>query len=1072
MQPSLFPELDLPLSPATDLSGTAVHLLAGPAGSGKTTLLRERCRAWAAEGTLLWLAPSRRHAEKLSFHRMPAENILVRTFDSFAAEVIAKHDPRARPLPRGQARLILEDLLHDLDRRQRIQPFHRVLETRGFLENAHALIEELQSHDIAPAVFQKAARTEKLQACALLYTEYRKRLKARNLVDVQSWTANAAELLKEKGWQDLRAVVIDDMPELTGPQLALLGALQARGAELAIALLDDEDEERAELFTTTRRLRLQFPQADAAILARRDAQPAGLRHLEQHLFRPIRRIPRADDVSGLQLLEAPGLMGEARMVARRIKELLLDGANADQILVSARELKPYATLLHEVFDEYGIPCEIEGTEPLLHDPQVRLLLQALRLPDDDFPFAGTTALLRSGWPRPTWPEATPGMALRSETLLRLLAVPGGKDVVLAAVRRAADISPQVHDSDELEVSRAVHRHELARDCAPFLTRFFAAWDRFPTTGSVAEHVAALDRFVTELGLEQKPSPAWLALLREIDAWVQRESIPSRKLDRKTFLRRLQALASVAGLARTPRGPGRVQVLSAPLARSLDAEYVFVLGLGERGFPRLATPSPLLDESERNHLRGAGLPLCRAADLLPEEMLLFYQLATRARKQLVLSYPAVDEKGQLLLPGSFLHAVLDLFAEDAIATESKKMLIEGYDREPPLSAAEARLRLAPRVQGSDESREADLLGNLYDAALMQQQRFHRGEYGPYEGKFQDPRVIADVARRFGPQRSFSPTALDEYITCPFKFLQRHVLRLEPLEEPQEQIEAHHRGSTIHRALSRLHGQLKQDGIHQPDENLSELVHGFFQAAVAEDMDEASGPASRKLWELEGVRLQRVAARYPRQWDELLQPWRKVKCEPRPHALEQPFGGQAERAFLLPTTGIEIRLHGTIDRVDVAELDGEVGFWILDYKTGSAAYYNSNEVQSFRRLQLLLYALAVEETVLAVQKARPLGLAYWLLRDKGPRVTLPEKKDVTSWLKDRDAWRHVRQILLEWVSTLVGHLRAGHFPLAPRDEYCTQTCDYSLMCRISQVRHLAKEGMLELPLVEQASEGDSE
>ena len=122
---------------------------------------------------------------------------------------------------------------------------------------------------------------------------------------------------------------------------------------------------------------------------------------------------------------------------------------------------------------------------------------------------------------------------------------------------------------------------------------------------------------------------------EIGQWLRREERRyggRPDFDRKTFLRRLTALAAEASLPRSPTGPGRVRVLSANQARHLDADHVFVLGLGERGFPRLTPPHSLFDEQERQALQDAGLDL-GPGDLLPEEMLLFYQVAARARRRI-------------------------------------------------------------------------------------------------------------------------------------------------------------------------------------------------------------------------------------------------------------------------------------------------------------------------------------------------------------------------------------------------------------------------------------------------------
>src|SRR5205814_1497933 len=160
----------------------------------------------------------------------------------------------------------------------------------------------------------------------------------------------------------------------------------------------------------------------------------------------------------------PGLAGEARMVARQVKTLLLDGVAAEDVVVSVRELAPYADLLREVFDEYGIPVDVEGTEPLLRHPLVALLLKAIRLPEDDWPFADVTALLRSSFLRPDWPEARfdDNVPLLSEALLRLLGEPRGRDAYLEAVRRWATEKPRGLEDEQAEESRRRRTHELAK----------------------------------------------------------------------------------------------------------------------------------------------------------------------------------------------------------------------------------------------------------------------------------------------------------------------------------------------------------------------------------------------------------------------------------------------------------------------------------------------------------------------------------------------------------------------------------------------------------------------------------
>src|SRR5262249_44467197 len=150
---------------------------------------------------------------------------------------------------------------------------------------------------------------------------------------------------------------------------------------------------------------------------------------------------------------------------------------------------PYADLVAEVFGEYGIPLDIEGAEPLLHNPAVAALLRTLRLPDEGWPFAAVTALLRSGYFRPDWPagRACPEVAQHAEALLRLLGEARGRDTYLRAVRRWAESVPPALEDEQAEQSRRQRTHELAKRCHDFLEQFFHAWDAAPQRAALADH---------------------------------------------------------------------------------------------------------------------------------------------------------------------------------------------------------------------------------------------------------------------------------------------------------------------------------------------------------------------------------------------------------------------------------------------------------------------------------------------------------------------------------------------------------------------------------------------------------
>jgi ATP-dependent helicase/DNAse subunit B len=1092
----------------------AVHILQGPAGSGKTRQLLERfrCLNQSAFGTVLWLGPNYRTIEALRADLLHDQSAclapLLFTFQDFVEEIIRVNDPTARPLSQVQRRLLAEVVVTELYERGELSHFQRVVETRGFADGVFALLAELKRHEIWPAHLARAAyqrgyrgrdvaRTLRGQTisvkerqCARIYARYQSQLIRHNLYDVEGRYWYARDLLargRRQPFERLRAVFVDGFTDFTRTQREILEGLCGWVEELWLALPDAQGDERSELFTRPRATRqgLQTlrPEVQERAAVGDPSLPTGLAHLERQLFRPPRQLQPAADADGIQLLEAPGEVGEARLVARHVKTLLLDGVSAADILLTARDVGPRADLIREVFAEYGIPVDIEGTEPLGRNAAVAMLLRAARLPEEDWPFAGVTALLRSGYFRPNWSELD-GQADRpqqAEMLLRGLGEAGGQSAYLKAIDLWADRPPPDPDRERAETSRRQRLHELAKLCRPFLRRFFAAWKDVPARAVLTHHLTWLRRLASDLGLdrvaaeESRDAVALGRLWSELEQWrdlEQRLHGSARLLERGPFLRMLMVVAQEAGLARTSRGPGRVRVLSAPLARNLAVPYLFVLGMGERGFPRLNAPEPFFEESERQAFQEAGLAFPCVGDLLPEEMLLFYQLVTRARRRLVLSYPAVDDRGQALLPSPFLTALLDCFQPGAIPVERRRMLLDGYTSDAPLCQAEQRVQVA--MNWASKGRElpdlpvghlpADLSGQLERARRMAQHRFQDRQYGPYDGLLRHPDIVAELQDRFGPDKVFSPTALEDYIACPFRYLMGNVLRLEPLDEPQEEIEGTDRGKVFHTALSRLHTHLREAGLDQSSTAVDMLVQEHLAFAIKESSHHAS-PAAAMLWRLEGQRLLKRATRYPSDWQHFVDLFRPLGVVPQPAHFERAFGldGAEDGPLVVAVNGVEVRIGGRIDRVDVAETAEGPVFWVIDYKTGRALYYSSSDLKSFQKLQLTLYALAVERVLLTDPPARPLGLAYWLVTDTGPKIVLPSYPRQASWLGDRGRWPEVRARLESLVAQVASHIRAGDFPLKPRSVNCTETCPYAQICRIAQSRSVEKAWNLELPVV---------
>ncbi len=218
---------------------------------GLTVSLLDRFRA--ALPAALWLGPTRRAVARHPYS--PG----MWTIADFADDVVRRLDPETRPLSAAQRRLVADDVVQELYQQGELKHFGPVCDTRGFAEGLTNLLAELERLGVTPSQFSQAAKhSTKERECAGIYARYLRELHRLHLLDPDGRTARAAALLRDKPF-DVKAVFLDGFTDFTAVQYDLIDALCARVEEMWIALPDDADDERDELFRvpreTLRRLR-------------------------------------------------------------------------------------------------------------------------------------------------------------------------------------------------------------------------------------------------------------------------------------------------------------------------------------------------------------------------------------------------------------------------------------------------------------------------------------------------------------------------------------------------------------------------------------------------------------------------------------------------------------------------------------------------------------------------------------------------------------------------------------------------------------------------------------------------
>jgi RecB family exonuclease len=506
------------------------------------------------------------------------------------------------------------------------------------------------------------------------------------------------------------------------------------------------------------------------------------------------------------------------------------------------------------------------------------------------------------------------------------------------------------------------------------------------------------------------------------------------------------------------GPaGRVFVGPIDAARGRSFEVVFVPGLAEKLFPRRIAEDPILLDEARTAL-GAGL--ATRSDRVAAERLALRLAVGAARRRVVLSYPRLDlDRGSARVPSFYA-------LESVRAAEGRLPLIEELEQRAETWAAGRRApvdeRAAARVGWpapaapdraiDDAEYDLAILERLVEAppdetlgaaryllganphlgrALRARARRGLGRWTPADGLIAPSagaRAALDAHRLAA--RSYSPTALQTFAVCPYRFLLHAIHRLAPREDakPIEEMDPLQRGSLVHDVQHAMLTRLRDAGLLPVREARLDgalaILDEALDAVAARYRDDLA-PAIDRVWE-DGIAEIRADLR---QWLRLASrdesgfvPWR----------FELAFGLPERRVRDDHSVAAPVALDGGVTlrgSIDLVERGADGALRVTDHKTGRQRVKAGTVVDGGRMLQPVLYALAAERIFAGARVVS--GRLFFCTAVGGfaeHEVAL-----------DAEAREAVRRVVL----TIDGAVADGTLVPYPDDGAC-RWCDYQVVC----------------------------
>jgi len=932
---------------------------------------------------------------------------------------------------------------------------------------------------VSPGMFAAVADHQATQAAVVsLYSELSRALPA-TLGRIASASRRGAEVVRLVGEVEARLVGFFDEDDLAQAASARLVADPAAAAELGSFIWYLPD-------------RLSPAMAGLVRVALERVRPAaivvgltGARLADGAVLEAVRRAGvdldrQACDMSDVAVPCASRLVSvsdadeEVRQVVREVVQLVADGTRLDRIGVFRPTPGSYGRTLLEQLDGAGIPHNGPATIRLADSGVGRTLLAALGLESNGWGRSEVIAMVTEGPVRVDGRLASPR---RWDVISRQAGVVGGlvdwrcklEQQASTSAATLADLETDDSAYGRRRSAAAARDLEATRQLAGFVEGLGAAVAAVDNGSTWAERAGAARALVTFLlGSEQRRG-----------GWPDVEVSAAQRVD--------EALAGLATLDDIEPNPsrgtfelavgaeldvvsGRVGkfgqgVLVAPLASAvgLDLDAVFVVGMAEGTCPTFRRDDALLPDSDRQ-LAAAGELVTQDDRLSAQHRSYLAALAAGARHRTLL-FPRGDLRARReRRPSRWL-------LDSASMLSGQRVFSSGLTALPP----EVLHTVASYVDGVAK---ASVHGSVVErdvAALL-------GCADPTV----DPLAVGDLGRGFaaraarsGPDFTvwdgnlagqpvpspatgvpMSPTRLETWASCPFRYFLSNVLYLGERDDPERVVEISpaEKGTLIHKILERFLTEVlaRPDGPPAPDDRWAPAdrsrVAVLAGAAFAEV--EAKGLTGRALmWRRTQAEVLADLDVFLTKDDEY-----RRQARVRPRAAEMTFGmgGEDPLTLGLPT-GRTLTFRGTADRVDVAK-DGHLV--VLDYKTGSARGYEKlaeDPVRAGASLQLGVYA----EAAMAKLGAAEVDSYYWVISPRGDYRQFGYR-----WTEQN------RARFLDVAGTIVGGIESGVFPARPGDfnsfwgthENCTW-CDFDRVCPRDRDDHQrATAGAPELGLLE--------
>lgn len=851
--------------------------------------------------------------------------------------------------------------------------------------------------------------SKKLYETALIYDTYNA-IMENSYIDPLDSIAQICDVLSTNPLFSDYTIAIDSYYGFTAVEYDLLGILMKQSKDMYIALCTDgSDTSNGDLFFVTNRTKTRLTRI-AHSLDVKIAKPVqlyentrfisqSLKSIEENIFRLSKESIEYSDNS-VVLYNADSIYEEVDFVARNIRKLLIeDGYSYSDIAIITRNSEKYFGVLDVALEKYGINYFMDKPQDIDTKPLIKFIMACFDVVCSGFDREDVLALLKTGLT-----DISVEQIADFENYLFIWDI-NNSELFSEFTQNPRGFADEFKDNDIKLLEDIESTRKLIVDN---LRKFY--FDTKDATG--LEISKALMKLIYKLHIRENLSLMCDKLEKEEKTALSQEQvrlynifveimdkmvsvIGDYKISAKRFSELLHISFINTDISFIPHSLDEVDVACADRSLLSEKKAVFVIGAIDSEFPHTPVESGIYSDAERALLSSYYIELSDSVtELVPTEKYLAYKALTSASEKLFVSYYSFSLSGDKKAPSVIFEEITDTLSGVKVCDTLVKTVDDSLYSEQ--SAFDYLVKYY-----KTQSAEINTLKEYF----LNKDRYREILISIDNTLSKEPKTIKDKTlsqKLFGTSMTLSASQVDKFKLCKFEYFCNYGLRIR--ERRQAKIDALEYGTMMHYFLENFLKNHKNDDfsaitLEMVEKELTQLLDIYFET----HMGGVKGKTSRFIYLYKRMKKTAVSIVY-----RVVQEFSQSKF--RPTDFELNIGDDIPCYTLKVNDNINVKIKGSIDRVDVYEENSKKYIRVVDYKTGKKQYRLSDILYGIN-LQMLIYMAALNRNGEAYfgKNITPAGVLY--MPAVSPVINVTESENLARATSTAENKKKMQGIILD-------------------------------------------------------------